>query len=504
MLTSSPFLPLAALISGGLFTFALGPFFWWPLGLVSLAGLFWILTQARSTWHAFRLSWYFSFAQFGTGVSWVYVSIHDHGNTPSWLAIPMVAVFAGFLALIPAFWFALRQRLLQQSLSWLTFAAFWLLQEWSRSWFLTGFPWLFAGDAHLFTWLSGWAPITGSYGISLILALTAASAIQIVRTPQAVYLLPFLLWPMGYGLQQIEWTQPAGKLTVAAVQGNVEQDDKWLPEQLFPTINRYEQDTVPLLGTDLILWPETAITMTLQRYQPYLEVFGDQARQQGSTVITGIPFRWPPGTEKAGRYHNSIVAFGAGDGLYHKQRLVPFGEYVPLAELIQGWIPFFDLPVYGFSKGQPDQAPLKVPVIRDGEETALVLAAPFICYEIAYPDLVLQGAKNADILLTISNDAWFGNSIGPKQHMALAQMRALETGRWVLRSTNTGISALVNHHGEIVDRIPVRQRTSFTATAERRSGSTPYMILGIRPLLLLILIILLAAAWVHIGERLRG
>ena len=504
MTSTSPILPLTALVSGALFTFALGPFFWWPLGLVSLAGLFWVLSQASSTWHAFRLSWYFSFAQFGTGVSWVYVSIHDYGNTPAWLAIPMVAIFAGFLALIPAFWFALRQRLLQQHLGWLTFAAFWVLQEWSRSWFLTGFPWLFAGDAHLFTWLSGWAPITGSYGISLILALTASAFVQLLKDTRPVYLLPFLFWPAGYGLQHIEWTQNDGDMRVAAVQGNVGQDVKWLPEQIFPTINRYEEDTLPLLGTDLILWPETAITMTLQRFQPYLEVYGDQARQQGSTVITGIPFRWQSGTEQAGLYHNSIVAFGAGDGIYHKQRLVPFGEYVPLADLIRGWIPFFDLPVYGFSKGASGQAPLKVPLIRDGKESALALAAPFICYEIAYPALVRNSAKQADILLTISNDAWFGNSLGPKQHLALAQMRALETGRWVLRSTNTGISVLINHRGEITEHIPARERTVLLADAERRSGSTPYMLLGIRPLILLVLLILAGAAWIKAGERLRG
>lgn len=504
MTTTSPFLPLAALVSGALFTFALGPFFWWPLGLVSLAGLFWVLSQASTGWHAFRLGWYFSFAQFGTGVSWVYVSIHDYGNTPAWLAVPMVAVFAGFLALIPAFWFALRQRFLQQHLGWLTFAAFWVLQEWSRSWFLTGFPWLFAGDAHLFTWLSGWAPITGSYGISMILALTASAFVQLLRDTRPVYLLPFLFWPVGYGLQYIEWTHNEGDIRVAAVQGNVGQDIKWLPEQIFPTINRYEEDTFPLLGTDLILWPETAITMTLQRYQPYLEVFGDQARQQGSTVITGIPFRWQPGSENAGLYHNSIVAFGAGEGTYHKQRLVPFGEYVPLADLIRGWIPFFDLPVYGFSKGPTGQSPLKVPVIREGEESTLALAAPFICYEIAYPTLVRSASKQADILLTISNDAWFGNSLGPKQHLALAQMRALETGRWVLRSTNTGISALINHRGEIIERLPVRERTTLVAEAERRSGSTPYMLAGTRPLVLIILLILAGAAWVRAGEQQRG
>jgi apolipoprotein N-acyltransferase len=170
--------------------------------------------------------------------------------------------------------------------------------------------------------------------------------------------------------------------------------------------------------------------------------------------------------------------------VYHKQRLVPFGEYIPLESAIRGLIPFFDLPMSSFRAGDPEQDLLKV-TVHSGEQNDLALIAPYICYEIAYPDLVLQTARHADLLVTISNDAWFGDSLGPKQHMALAQMRALETGRWVLRSTNTGISALVNHHGDIVQRIPVGERTGFSAVAERRTGETLYMKTGLTPLLIL-------------------
>ena len=271
-------------------------------------------------------------------------------------------------------------------------------------------------------------------------------------------------------------------MSVGVVQGNVEQNRKWLNEEIFPTIDRYQADTRPLLGNDLILWPETAITLLYQRYQPYMELFAEELQENNSTVITGIPFRWPRGTELEGEYHNSIIAFGDGEGVYHKQRLVPFGEYIPLESAIRGLIPFFDLPMSSFRAGEIDQDLLKV-TVHQGDSTKLALVAPYICYEIAYPDLVLETAKSADLLVTISNDAWFGDSLGPKQHMALAQMRALETGRWILRSTNTGISALVNHKGEITDRIPVSERTSFSSVAERRTGETLYMKIGVLPLL---------------------
>lgn len=473
-----------AILGGAVFPFALAPFFYWPLGLISLAALFFSLQHSATTGAAFKRAWLFGFAQFGLGVSWIYVSMHDHGGTPAWLAVPAVGLFAGFLALIPATWFALRQKLSSQSLAVFSFAAYWFLQEWCRSWFLTGFPWLYAGDAHLSTVLAGWAPITGAYGISFILALTAAAIVVVAQTRNWIYLIPLLLWPAGDALRNLNWTHNIGTMTVGVVQGNVEQNRKWLNEEIFPTIDRYQEDTRSLFGNDLILWPETAITLLYQRYQPYMELFAEELQAHNSTVITGIPFRWPRGTELEGEYHNSIIAFGDGEGVYHKQRLVPFGEYIPLESAIRGLIPFFDLPMSSFRAGDPEQDLLKV-TVHSGEQNDLALIAPYICYEIAYPDLVLQTARHADLLVTISNDAWFGDSLGPKQHMALAQMRALETGRWVLRSTNTGISALVNHHGDIVQRIPVGERTGFSAVAERRAGETLYMKTGLTPLLIL-------------------
>ena len=483
---------LLLLPAGALFPLALAPLFWWPVGIVSLLVFIHAQMTATSAGSAFCRAWLYSLGQFGTGISWIYVSMHDHGGTSAPLSVLMVGLFAAFLATFPALWFALRQRLFGRTLAWATIPVFWFLHEWFRSWFLTGFPWLFAGDAHLHTWLAGWAPLFGSYGISIIVLLTACALYQLLTTRQPRWLLPLLLWPLGFALQQINWTEKTGELKVAAVQGNIPQDDKWKREMVSPTINAYYQQSSEHWDSDLILWPETAITLLADQFRPYQDEMAAEAEATHTTVITGIPYRYPRGSVLAGEFHNSVIAFGNGEGIYHKQHLVPFGEYVPLASLIRGLLPFFNLDMSSFLAGPADQ-----PLLKVGRHTAqgdeLYLVAPYICYEIAYPQLVSRMAKDADFLITVSNDAWFGDSLGPKQHMALAQMRALETGRYLLRATNTGITALVDNKGNMLSRLPYEQRATLTGTAEMRHGQTPYMIWELWPLYGLSLLVILAA-----------
>ena len=485
-------LPLLLLIAGGLFPLALAPLFWWPLGILSLLIFVHSQVTATSARSAFFRAWLYSLTQFGSGISWIYVSMHDHGGTSAALSVVMVTLFAAFLATFPAIWFALRLRLFGQHLSWATIPVFWFLHEWFRSWFLTGFPWLFAGDAHLHTWLAGWAPLFGSYGISVIVLLSVCGLYQLLLTRQPRWLLPLLLWPAGLALQNIDWTEKTGELRVAAVQGNIPQNDKWKREMVSPTINAYYQQTSEHWDSDLIVWPETAITLLYDQFRPYEEELSAEAQQTHTTVITGIPYRYPRGTALAGEFHNSVIAFGNGAGIYHKQHLVPFGEYVPLASLIRGLLPFFNLDMSSFLAGPSGQPLLQVGRhTQQGDE--LYLVAPYICYEIAYPQLVSRMAVNADFLITVSNDAWFGDSLGPKQHMALAQMRALETGRYLLRATNTGITALVDNKGNLLSRLPYEQRATLTGSAEMRRGQTPYMRWELWPLYGLTLLVMVAA-----------
>jgi apolipoprotein N-acyltransferase len=374
------------------------------------------------------------------------------------------------------------------------FSALWFSYEWFRSWFMTGFPWLFAGDAQLYTWLNGWAPILSVYGLSFFSALTAATIYYAVRSKQTRYLIILIIWPIGFALQNISWTEAYNELQVSAVQGNIAQEIKWLPEQRSPTINAYLEQTRQHWDSDLILWPETAITILKDQFQAYLDTINQEAINNKTTLITGIPFRYTQGPYK-GEFHNSILAIGTGEGLYHKQKLVPFGEYIPLEKVIRGLLPFFDLPMSSFKQGGAQQDLLKAE-----KDDQLFLIAPFICYEIVYPEFVANMAKNSDMLITISNDAWFGDSLGPKQHMAIAQMRALETRRFLLRSTNTGITALVNHKGEIIKQLPTEERATLTAYAQTRKGLTPFMRFGLWPLLSFSLFILILGLW-HRAEE---
>lgn len=484
-----------ALLSGLAFPFAIAPFFLWPIAILSLLGLLLSLKDASPKEAAIR-TWLFGFGKFSVGVSWIYVSMNSFGGTPAILAILMVGLFAAFLATFPAGFIYVFQRFYNKTgtpalLSILAFSALWFLYEWFRSWFLTGFPWLFAGDAQLHTWLNGWAPILSVYGLSFLTALTAAALYYAFIKKNLAYLSLLIVWPIGLILQSIQWTQPTGELKFSAVQGNISQDIKWLPEQRWPTLNTYLEQTRLHWDSDVILWPETAVTELKDRFQAQLDFINEEALDNKTAIITGIPFRYTEGPF-IGEFHNSILAIGTGAGLYHKQKLVPFGEYIPFENLIRGLLPFFDLPMSSFKKGSDTQELLKV----DNNES-LFLLAPFICYEIVYPDFVARMAKESDILITISNDAWFGDSLGPKQHMAIAQMRALETQRYLVRSTNTGITALVNHKGEIIKQIPTNQRATLTAMAQTRQGLTPFMMLGIWPLLILSFCILAISGWIQ-------
>ena len=484
-----------ALLSGLAFPFAIAPFFIWPIAILSLLGLLFSLKDSSHKEAAIR-TWLFGFGKFSVGVSWIYVSMHSFGGTPAILAILMVGLFAAFLATFPAIFIYVFHRFYNKKnspalLSILAFSALWFLYEWFRSWILTGFPWLFAGDAQLHTWLNGWAPILSVYGLSFFTALSAASLYYAFIKKNITYLLLLIIWPIGFMLQDIQWTQPTGELKVSAVQGNIAQEIKWLPEQRRPTLNAYLDQTRQHWDSDVILWPETAITELKDRFQVQLDFINEEALDNKTAIITGIPFRYTEGPF-IGEFHNSILAIGTGDGLYHKQKLVPFGEYIPLESLIRGLLPFFDLPKSSFKKGSDTQELLKV----DNNES-LFLLAPFICYEIVYPNFVANMAKESDMLITISNDAWFGDSLGPKQHMAIAQMRALETQRYLLRSTNTGITALVNHKGEIIKQLPTNKRATLTAIAQTRQGLTPFMMFGIWPLLILSFLILAIGGWMQ-------
>ncbi|MCW8194947.1 apolipoprotein N-acyltransferase [Proteobacteria bacterium 005FR1] len=485
--------PLLALLAGALLPLSFAPYDLWPVALLSLVA-FSIVLDGSSGKQAFWRSWFFGVGMYGTGASWVFVSIYQFGNVAPPLAVLMTGLFVVLLASIFALpfivigrWFSHRPAGILLGLP-----AVWVFGEWLRSWLFTGFPWLYLGYGHLESWLAGWAPVAGVMGVSLVVAFTA-SAIAFVFLGRSSFArgrkwltgLPVVfalaIWLGGYGLKSVQWTRPyLEPVKVGIVQGNIPQERKWDRDFLRPTLERYFSMSEDLWDNDWVIWPEAAIPLLYHQALPFIDQLQDKALDHEAALITGVLY------DRQDRlaYYNSIIAIGLGAGIYHKQRLVPFGDYVPLREYFGPILSIFDLPMSVLEPGPDTQRDLQV---------AEALIAPSICYEVAYPDTVAENAAESSILITISNDAWFGASIGPLQHMQIAQMRALETGRYLIRATNNGVSALVNSKGEIIGKTAQFVQATLEGEVELRQGLTPFMRWGSEPVLFLSLLLGAAA-----------
>ena len=465
-----------SLLAGCLFALGFAPLGLWPITLVSVI-LFIMMLNDQTPRSAAIRGWFYGLGLYGVGVSWVFVSIHYHGHTPAPLAIIMTFIFAGGLALLFGMQAWLYQKLGLQRFGILTFASLWILFEWVKIELLSGFPWLFMGYAFIDAPLKGFAPIVGVLGISW-LAIASAHIILIgIQQPSKRIITAFsliIIWGGGHLLNDIEWTRVNLKntLNVSLIQGNIPQEKKWDPLERDNIINTYVALTESEWEQDVVLWPEAAYPIFYNEAQEVIAPLDLKGRATNTAIISGIP-SWETG-EKDYRYYNSIFVIGDGKGMYHKQKLVPFGEFIPFEDLIRGTMPFFDLPLSSFSRGQYNQPNLQAKGFS---------FAPFICYEVIYPELVRRLGKDADFLLTVSNDAWFGKSWGPDQHLEMVRMRALELGKYMLRGTNTGITAIINHQGDTVATIPQFEEGVLRGQILQTKGSTPYSHIGYWPVL---------------------
>ncbi|MDG1693277.1 MAG: apolipoprotein N-acyltransferase [Porticoccaceae bacterium] len=483
MRTQTLLLYLGLLIAGGIFPLSLAPFSCWPVAIISMAALFLSLPQQSAT-EAFKRSVFFGLGMFGTGVSWVFVSMYFFGDISFLLALMGTFLFCFFNAVVFAVPFSLCALIPQRNNLWLlALPAIWVLSEWTRSWLLTGFPWLYAGYSHTDTWLSGWAPIGGVFLLSYFTAL-AATVLAHSRLQQKLrdhllgYTLIATIFLSGLALQTVNWTEPAEQsISVALIQPNVSQSDKWSPGMRSEILRDLTAQTNPYWGTEIIIWPEGAIPIIYTQVSHFLENLHLQALSEKTALITGLPTN----TKPEGPYYNSMLVLGEGHGIYNKTRLVPFGEYVPFETLIRGLNNFFDLPMSSFSLGNEEQKPLMA---------AGVNISTAICYEIAYPDLVARNTRNTNILLTVSNDAWFGDSVAPAQHMQMARMRAIENAKPVMRGTNNGITALVDHRGRITDKLDQFTAGVLTGKISPHTGHTPFSRLTSWPVVIISLLII--------------
>lgn len=491
---------ICLLAAGALHALTLAPFHWWWLALPSLTALMLSLHSA-SPKQAFFRGWLYGAGMFLAGVSWIGVSITQHGQSSLIVAVVLTLAFCILMGLLIAGQAWIWRRFWRHSAyPALSFAALWILQEALRGWMLTGFPWLLLGHAHTDGPLAGWAPIIGTAGISAIVACSAALLYRALVQRQSKTLLPagllmLSLFASGPALNRIEWSQPDGDIEtrISMVQVNIPQALKWLPESFWPTLMLYQDLSEPLWEkSDLVIWPEAALPSLYQYMPEFTERMSKAASEHDTALITGVLYENETGTE----VYNSAIALGAGNGIYFKQRLVPFGEYVPLERYLRGLIGFFDLPTSHISPG-----PAQTELIQAHQ----LSLATYICYEIVYGDRVAKASRRANALLTISNDAWFGRSIGPHQHFQIARMRALETARPLIRATGTGISALVDHKGQSIQQLPQHRRSVLNGRIQGRRGDTPYARIGSTPVWLLsataLLISLLSAGQIGRTNR---
>ena len=453
-------------MAGCAFSLGLAPYDLWPFIPLSAGVLFTLLRQ-----HPCATPWWtglaFGLGFFGVSVSWVYVSIHVYGPTPAWLAGLLTAVFCGGLALLHAFQAWLFYRLGSRHLSWrlIQFASIWVLFEWLRSWLLTGFPWAYAGYSALDSFLHGWIPVIGIYGCSWLVISLGCLWVELLRDPRVTSrwavtaICTGLLWLCASLWSGVTWTTPVGEpLKIAVVQPNIPLTQKWAPRHRSQILQAFTDTSSMLIGQhDLIVWPESALPGYRDRFKAEINRLSESAAAHETALVTGIPTR-----DSTGRF-NSIIAIGAGSGEYRKQKLVPFGEYVPLERWLRGVIAFFDLPMSQFTKGRSNQ-----PLLMAGD----IKIAPYICYEVVYPDFVRANMREAALLVTISNDTWFGASIGPWQHFQMARFRAVELERDLVRSTNDGISALIQADGQILASAPQFTQSVVTGTVQPRTGQT--------------------------------
>lgn len=483
---------LLAPLSGAVFCLGLAPFDLWPLTGVSIAVLFWLLT---GTSRPVLVAWLYGVGKFGAGASWIYVSINVYGNAPPPLALFLVVLFVAlvsFLFCLPIGYLygRLRSQTAVGGSEALLFVGCWGLLAWVSTWLLTGFPWLFAANGLLHTPMSGWLPVLGVLGTSLLFALSAVALVMLVLQSSRRLLwagVSALPWLLGLLLGQVAWVEPGPRQTVALVQGNIDQAVKWREDQRLPNLERHLSLSAEHWDSDLLVWPEAAITMYPQQAQRVLEQLARQADASDTAFVFGIP-----GVERDGdayTFYNLAMGVGEARGRFAKHHLVPFGEYVPLQSVLRGLIDFFDLPMSSSSPGARNQ-----PNIR----TQFGELAMAICYEVAYAGSLRGHAATAALLVTLSNDSWFGTSIGPLQHMQIAQTRAAENGRYLVRATNNGVTAIVDHRGHIVSQLPQFEPGVLRGEVQVMQGRTPFSYTGAIPFLVLLFGCLWPAAMVYL------
>jgi apolipoprotein N-acyltransferase len=491
---------ILAMLAGCSMPLAFAPFALFPIAILATTVLF-LLWQQVSFQRAFWRGLLFGIGMFGSGVSWVSISFHQFGGVSLpgaiILTVGFVMLMALYIAILGGILVYGQQIILAKKpinqihlpFLLLIFPSSWVIMEWIRGWLFTGFPWLSLGYSQIDSPLRGFAPLIGAYGISWLTVTTASFLIYL-----GYHLQPFrisnwrhwvrgllaitTIWISGWLLTTISWSQAIDKpIKVALIQGNVPQEFKWLSDFQLPSMMNYLKLSQEHRDADLIIWPETAIPMFYQdipQYIPgYLEQLKIEHTDYDTDFLIGVPI-----LDEQKKYFNSVMSISKQPGTYFKHHLVPFGEYIPLQLILGNLLKLLNVPMSEFSAGTVQQNNL----YSAGQPIGVS-----ICYEDVFADLIRHSLPQATLLVNVSNDAWFGDSIAPHQHLEMARMRALESGRYLLRATNTGISAVIDPQGKISHQTSQFQRQVLRATVQPYQGTTPYLQIG-NTLLIIILI----------------
>ena len=468
--------------------------YYWLLAVILPTWLYSL--QGKSTKDATKQGFIFALGWFSAGISWVHVSIDQFGGLPLIFSLLLMLALCAYLALFPTLAGYLTARVAKHGRVnlWL-FPSIWLLCEYLRSVVLTGFPWLSLGYSQIDSPLASFAPVIGEVGLTGIVLVINICLVKIYcfyadiisnknQTSPVVLSRNSLALPLtliisimltSVVLAKVSWTELTGKsIKVALIQGNIAQSIKWQPEQEWPTMLKYLDLTRVNYDADLIVWPESAIPALEPAVQDYLDTVNRSAILNNSAIITGlINYNF-----ESKEYFNALLVLGKKNtedeqgyyynhsNRYYKNHLLPIGEFVPFQELLRPIAPFFNLPMSSFTAGnyvQPNLIANNLHIL------------PLNCFEIAFPtQLAANYTADTDMILTVSNDAWFGDSHGPHQHFEIARMRALEFGRPLVRATNNGITGMINHLGEVTAIAPQFEEVVLRGTVEFVKGDTPY------------------------------
>ncbi len=471
---SRPWGDVLALAGGALMPFAFAPVGAYPLAVLLVATLLWSWegqTPLRAAWRGAL----FGFGLFSVGIYWVFISLHDYGSAPAAFAalttLSLVLLMASYAAVTGYLVAYLAP--ISGPRRWLLLApAIWAILEWVRSWLFSGFSWLSLGYSQIDGPLAGLAPYLGTFGVGWAVWVSAGLVMLLLRSRWPARIgwsfLALLLWCGSWALGQVTWVERAGDpLRVSLIQGNISQELKWLPEQLEQSLAVYVGLSLDVGDeSDLIIWPETAIPAFYSDIErDFIPALEAEAKRSQTDYLSGIP----AGSWETGIFYNAVVSIGSSHGFYHKRHLVPFGEYLPLRVILDFFSHFVEIPMSDFTAGALNQPLLQAAGYPIGVS---------ICYEAAFGNEIRRSLPQATFLVNLSNDAWFGNSSAPHQHLQMARMRALESGRYMARATNTGISAFIDARGNVMAQTSQFAAEVLQGVVQPLSGATPYVRLG--------------------------